>query len=354
MTNPAPINAPPLRRIPRQAHVVNAASLVTIALPDASNSTAFPVVHGGDVAVDVFAWAANERRLLADHLLRFGAVLLRGFGVDATDSVGRLLAAIGGNPMPYSERSTPRREVASNIYTSTEYPADQWILPHNENSYAHMWPQRIAFHCVTAASQGGATTVADCRRVLGSIDAAVRRQFAERRVLYVRNFGGGLGLPWQEVFRTESRSAVEQFCRSAGYEFEWWSADRLRTRRIAPAMVLHPATGELLWFNHAVLFNVAVLAPEVRDALLADCGEEALPNNTYFEDGAAIPPELIEQVKRAYDSHTVPVAWQPGDLLLLDNMLMAHGRAPFAGPRRILVGMADPIAAAAVRPSPPQ
>lgn len=353
MTDHGSIRTSQIRPIPRRAHVVNAANLVNVEMPGASSAFAFPVIHAGDVAVDLFEWAAAERRLIAAHVLRFGAILLRGFRVEATDGVRRLLAATGGEPMPYVERSTPRREVADKIYTSTEYPADQRILPHNENSYAHIWPQRIAFHCITPAGQGGATTVVDCRRVFASIDPAVRRHFGERRVLYVRNFGGGLGLPWQEVFGTTSRSAVAEFCRAAEYEFEWLSADRLRTRRVAPAMVLHPRTGEAVWFNHAVLFNVTALPAEIRSALLAQRDEEALPNNTFFEDGAAIAPDVIEHIERAYDAHTASVHWQAGDLLLLDNMLMAHGRAPYSGPRRILVGMSDPIAATAVTAAPP-
>ncbi len=34
--------------------------------------------------------------------------------------------------------------------------------------------------------------------------------------------------------------------------------------------------------------------------------------------------------------------WQEGDILLIDNMLAAHARSPFTGPRKVLVAMADP------------
>ena len=341
-----------LRRIPRQARTVGSADLVRVELPTAASAFDFPVVHAGDIAVDVFEWAMAQRSLVGDHLLGFGALLFRGFRVDLQDGVGRLLTAIGGTPMPYLERSTPRQKVADKIYTSTEYPGDQRILPHNENSYAHIWPQHIGFHCMVPALEGGETTVVDCRRVLDSIDPGIRQQFAERRIRYVRNFGGGLGLSWQETFGTMSRSDVEEFSRSAGYELEWQRDDGLCTRRNAPGIVLHPTTREPLWFNHAMLFNIAVLAPETRDALLAERGQDRLPNNTYFEDGATIPADVIQHVKQAYDRHTVRVQWQAGDLLLLDNMLRAHGREPYRGPRRVLVAMANPVVANTVTPVP--
>jgi alpha-ketoglutarate-dependent taurine dioxygenase len=46
-----------------------------------------------------------------------------------------------------------------------------------------------------------------------------------------------------------------------------------------------------------------------------------------------------------YREAAVCFAWQKGDLLMVDNMLVAHGRAPFTGPRRILVAMAEKIEA---------
>ncbi|MEV4920155.1 TauD/TfdA family dioxygenase, partial [Streptomyces tirandamycinicus] len=35
--------------------------------------------------------------------------------------------------------------------------------------------------------------------------------------------------------------------------------------------------------------------------------------------------------------------WQPGDLMLVDNIRTAHSREPYEGPREILVGLADPV-----------
>jgi alpha-ketoglutarate-dependent taurine dioxygenase len=37
--------------------------------------------------------------------------------------------------------------------------------------------------------------------------------------------------------------------------------------------------------------------------------------------------------------------WQKGDMVTLDNMLVAHARDPFVGPRRILVALGDLITA---------
>jgi hypothetical protein len=42
-----------------------------------------------------------------------------------------------------------------------------------------------------------------------------------------------------------------------------------------------------------------------------------------------------------YEACAVRFDWQKGDVILLDNMLVAHARDPFEGPRKIVVAMGD-------------
>ena len=73
-------------------------------------------------------------------------------------------------------------------------------------------------------------------------------------------------------------------------------------------------------------------------------GEEHLPRNAYFGDGTPIENEMLEEVRAAYAEEAVESDWNTGDVVVIDNMRFAHGRAPFAGDRRVLVAMADPVA----------
>jgi alpha-ketoglutarate-dependent taurine dioxygenase len=125
--------------------------------------------------------------------------------------------------------------------------------------------------------------------------------------------------------------------------FEWLDGNRLRTRAVRHVVAKHPKTGDVVWFNHGTFFHVSTLEPEVRDALLAQFAEEDLPSNTYYGDGSPIEPEVLDALRAAYHQEMIMFPWQLHDVLLLDNMLTAHARAPFSGPRKILVGMAEPI-----------
>ncbi|HXZ08366.1 MAG TPA: TauD/TfdA family dioxygenase [Paraburkholderia sp.] len=270
----------------------------------------------------------------------YGGVLLRGFDALGAGGLDRFVSTFGQPLLSYEFGSTPRSKIEKGVYSSTEYPADQWIDQHNEQSYTLKWPASIWFYCDIAAQQGGATPVADSRIVYQRLDPALRRRFAERKVMYVRNYGNGLDLPWEQVFGTDEREQVEHYCRVHHIDFEWLDdGEALRTRQVCQSELQHPVTGERVWFNQAHLFHVSNLPPAVREALLDVVDEDRLPRNTCFGDGTPIDTAMLDEIRAVYRDTMLSFDWEPADLLALDNLLMSHGRAPFAGKRRVLVAM---------------
>ncbi len=304
-----------------------------------------PAVEG----VDLITWATNNRELLEGFLLKHGGILFRNFLLNQLGDFEKFITSVSGGLLEYRERSSPRSQVSGNIYTSTDHPADQSIFLHNESSYQKRWPLRIFFFCRIAAQTGGETPIADVRKVYERIDPAIRERFRQKRVMYVRNFGDGVGLSWQTVFQTTDKNAVEDYCRKSGIEYEWKNDNRLRTRRIGQAIARHPSTKEMLWFNHATFFHITTLEPTIRKALLAQFKEEDLPNNSYYGDGSPIEPDVLDELRQAYKQETVMFPWQKGDILMLDNMLTAHGRSPFTGTRQVLTGMSTSFDCADLR-----
>jgi alpha-ketoglutarate-dependent taurine dioxygenase len=276
-------------------------------------------------------------------LAQYGGLLFRNFKVASASEFQRFIETVAGRPMEYLERSSPRKTVHEQIYSSTEYPADQSIFLHNENSYARSWPLRIFFYCEVPPTAGGETPLADVRSVYQRITPEIKERFRAKGVLYVRHFSAYLGIPWEVAFQSADRAKVERYCASAGYEATWIEGDCLRTRRIGKAVAKHPQTGEDVWFNHAAFFHVNTLPDALAQGLLKQLGEDRLPTQTYYGDGSPIEPETLTHLRQCYDEAKLVFPWRRGDVLMLDNMLVAHGRAPFKGPRRILVGMADPF-----------
>jgi alpha-ketoglutarate-dependent taurine dioxygenase len=299
-----------------------------------------PAVRG----VSLSDWAHANRDLVEERLLRQGALLFRGFELSDAGGFERFIRATSSEWTQYREPATPRSQVSENIYTSTEYPAEHAIFLHNENSHCASWPLKIYFICLVPAASGGETPIADCRKVLSRISPCVRERFIEKNVMYVRNFGDGPGFTWQEVFNTTLQTEVAEYCRRADMDFEWkQDGARLRIRYVRPAVARRPQSGEMVWFNHATFFHISTLEPATRAALLSVLPEEDLPYNTYYGDGSPIEASVMDELRSAYLQETISFPWRRGDVLFLDNMLMAHGRAPYTGARKVLVGMADAV-----------
>lgn len=303
------------------------------------------LVQAGPSNTNLVEWIASNRDELDAKLSKHGAILFRGFLMESAGQFEEVIETVSGRLLDYTYRSTPRTIVSGKIYTSTEYPPHQTIPLHNENSYTRDWPMKIWFFSRLCATTGGETPLADSRRVYQHIPREVRERFERKGVMYVRNYGSGFDLPWQEVFQTSDRAEVEKFCRKLEMQFEWLPNDRLRTRQVCQAVASHPVTGEIVWFNQAHLFHVSRLPEEVRDAMLTIFTEEDLPRNVYFGDGAAIDSADLDLICEAYEEEKIAFHWEQGDVLLLDNMLTAHARNPFTGERHVVVGMAEPHSA---------
>ena len=298
-----------------------------------------PAVEG----LNLIAWAASHREWIETHLLKYGGLLFRNFNLKETNEFEQFIQTISETLLDYSYRSTPRSQVSGKIYTSTEYPATQSIPLHNEMAYSLNWPMKVWFFCMKTAEQGGETPIADSRKVFQRIPPEIKEQFIQKQVLYVRNYSDTLDLNWQNVFQTTNKSEVENYCRQAGIEFQWKEGDRLKTRQVCQAVATHPKTGEQVWFNQAHLFHISSLEPEVRQTLLSSLKEEELPRNTYYGDGSPIESSVLDEIREIYQQEAVIFPWREGDVLMLDNMLAAHGRTSFVGSRKVVVGMAEPF-----------
>ena len=299
------------------------------------------VIEAPTEGLRLSTWVSGRRAELEELTTQHGAILLRGFAVEGVPEFEDCVKKMCGGALEYRFRASPRTEVGRHVYTATDYPSDQTIFPHNEHSYSPVCPLYLIFYSEVPASEGGETPIGDNREITRLIEPAVKDRFLRHGILYVRNYGAGFGLPWPTVFQTNNRAEVESYCAGLGIAWTWKSGNRLCTRQTGPAMIRHPRTGEEIWFNHATFFHLTTLPPALRHALLAEFGEDDLPNQTYYGDGAPIEPEVLEHLRRVYRGSLHKFVWRTNDVLLVDNILTVHGRTPFRGFRRILVAMAQ-------------
>jgi Taurine catabolism dioxygenase TauD, TfdA family len=287
---------------------------------------------------------AAALKAIAGYADAFGAVLLRDSRIgDATafQELADGVSALGR--ARYREMQSPRLHVVGNVFTSTEHPASQRIHPHNENVHCSTFPKRIYFYCERPAERDGATTMASNRAVQAGISPAVLDLFRSKGVRYKRSFGFGFGFPWQVVFGSDQPPDVERYCEENDIRFAWAEDGKLRIWYDRPAFVVDPAGGEAVWCNNVVHYHPSTIDARMYRMYKKLLADEDMPFSVAFGDGSPIPMEIVEELRAAYAAVLQRFDWAPRDVLILDNVLFAHGRESFAGDRRILVTMSDTL-----------
>ncbi|NEE20696.1 TauD/TfdA family dioxygenase [Streptomyces sp. SID7499] len=302
-----------------------------------------PAVLEADPGADAAVWVREHRDRMGGEVAAHGAVLVRGLALGDRAAAVAAVRAVIGDGMAEREGFAPRDAHAPGVYSSSHWPADQPMCMHHELSYVATAPRLLAFACVTPPVSGGVTALADARAVLRDLPADLVGRFEANGWRLTRSYNPLVGTAWQEAFGTEDRAEVERYCAENGITAVWQGDDALSTVQTRPAVLAHPDTGERCWFNQIAFLNEWTMAPEVREFLTAEFGPEGLPFNTFLGDGSALDRPTVDHINEVYEKHTVREPWQRGDLLVLDNVRVAHSREPYTGEREIVVGLGEPF-----------
>lgn len=318
------------------------------------------VTIGRDASPDrIGAWLAEQAELCEHRLLAHGSVLVRGFHrLGAAPAFERALAGLPGRLQAYVGGTSPRRVVQGRIMTATEAPGDYSIPLHQEMSYTANPPERIAFVCERPAAEGGETTVADMRTVTRELGSAIAARFVQKGGLQLRrhlprpeqiDVWPGFPKPWTEVFGTTDPEEADRVARSRGWRTQWEADGSVQLwQEVLPALRTHPVSGDEVWFNQIHIFDPAASVRWARRDgrhAFADRLEAALRSGRdkvdriVHGDGSELDEADVEHVAEVMDRAARPLAWRTGDLLVMDNILAAHGRRQFSGPRSILAAL---------------
>ncbi len=319
------------------------------------NGTIPAVLSPRDGEIDfkeTLAFIRYETNTISSLLLKHGAVLLRGFPIKDAEEFSKSVQALNmGGFMNYVGGDSPRIKVAEGIFTSTEAPPWLKIPQHNELSYSAEFPSHIFFFCAFPPIANGETPITDARKILQSIDPAIKEEFFLKGLKYRSAYHGGKGLiahlikahrSWMDVFGTKEREQVETICQKRNISYRWKKNGWLILEETRPAFNIHPKTGEMVWFNQAHIFKLSKRLLGFWRYLgtkLLYYQHDTLFHDVQFADGSPIPNAYLQHIMDRLNAHTIAFPWQKGDLLILDNILTMHGRESFKGPRKVLTAM---------------
>ncbi len=289
-------------------------------------------------------------------ILQHGGLLFRNFPVDNAEDFTKVLKALNlGEFVNYIGGGSPRTKIKDSVYTSTEAPPSIKMQLHNELSYADNYPKHIYFYCDIPPKEGGETTIGDARKVLKKIKPELKETFLTKngfkyisRYYYkskIMDFVNKLQTghkTWRDVFETDKKEEVEAQCKKNNIGCKWNVRDWLEISRHRPYSITHPDTQEAVWFNQIYHFDYNprfIGWPRYIGLKLFYFRRHTLIDEVCYADNTKIPRKDMYHVHDVLDDCTIKFPWQKGDILVLDNILAMHGRAPFKGERRILTAM---------------
>jgi len=313
-----------------------------ISLIDEDPSSAFPRGFQAREPMQLnatLAWIRQHREAVTAQLDESGAILLRGFGLSTDADFDRVIQAFGWPNFTYADSlsNAVRRNRTERVFTANEAPPDVSIFLHHEMAQTPIYPSRLFFFCEQPAESGGATPICRSDQLLARL-AEVAPEFVRdcetKGVRYsqtmppAEDLNSGQGRSWRSTLSADSPSAAETKLRQLGYQWQWQEDDSLSvTTPVLPA-VRELADGSRSFFNQliAAFFGWQDARNQSQKAIRFGDG------STINSDAMALAIELAEEL-------TVDLVWQRGDVAIVDNFRVMHGRRSFQGERRVLASL---------------
>ena len=329
------------------------------------------------------AFMEANREWIDKAILKYGAVLFRGFDINSAKEVEADVRAFEPNLSNEYRGTSPRiaQKGSEYVFSAAEVPSHFPIAQHLEMSFLPAPPRRLFFSALQAptGNKGGETALTDFRKVYRDIPAKLRDKLASKKIRYTRKHKEkGFKPPfvttditslkgWSDLFDTHNKTEVEEICRRENLPVRWEGRNRdtFVSEYNDEPFQLHPDTKEPVWFNHAQVFHWSTFPAELLSAfrrtrdvrfLLRSVSAFCLSFLTYavlrrrmalhvsYGDGRPISFREMGQIRKAIHRNMVFNQWQKGDLLMIDNFSTSHGREPtYSRNRKIVVAWSNPL-----------
>lgn len=287
-------------------------------------------------------WATAESEAIQHALAGSGAVLFRGFPVRSAEDFDAFTQVFDYEPFTYEDSlsNAVRINLTSRVFTANEAPPDVEIYLHHEMAQTPVYPKTLFFCCLSAAERGGATPL--CRSDLlyarfKSEHPDWAAQFAEQGLKYSTHMPAGddeqsaQGRSWQSTLSVSDRTEAERRLSELGYAWDWQADGSIVTTSLRLPATRDLEDGSESFFNQVI---AAYRGWQRRD-------DSTRPVVTFGNDDP-IPEPMLKRLAELSSEYVYPVQWQAGDVAIVDNYRVMHGRYAYSGDRKrqVLVSLA--------------
>lgn len=301
------------------------------------NGIDFPHIIQGEG--DLSRWITTNKDEVDARLIETGTVLFRGFDIVSPDDFHYAVEGYGEPGFTYADSlsNAVRVNLTSRVFTANEAPADVSIYLHHEMAQTPYYPGKLFFSCMIAPETGGATPICRSDIVFEQLTKAEPDLVAALRLQGVRysntmpaidDPNSGQGRSWRSTLSRDTKAAAEARLDELGYNYVWNADETLRVT--SPAL---PAIRELPDGSES-FFNQLIAAFRGWKDSRNDPSKSVTLGN-----GEPLDVRALQTAIHIADEVSYDLNWQAGDVALLDNYRVMHGRRPFTGKRRVLAAL---------------
>lgn len=287
-------------------------------------------------ADDLVSFVTANREALHEMLYQHGAILFRGFAVYAVGDFSKVVESFGWEEHPY-EGAANRVKRGHRVFTANEAPLNEFIPFHHEMALIRDSCKKVFFHCATPASEGGETAILRSDIVVRQMEEAVPEAVKQLRTLGImpvqhtknadKSGDDEAPVPGRKLWHRLLKTDDEEEARKRAMEKLPCTSVRFNEDGTVD-FVYGPLNPIREYNGHEVMFNTLLgFESSERDLII------------YHGDGSPLPAEVAETYRRTLEDNAVDVAWEKGDVLLVDNLRVQHARRPGKPPRSVMVSV---------------
>ncbi len=280
----------------------------------------------GNNNTDIFSL---NRQQVIDIFKSSGFLLFRGFPVD-TEKFKTFTEWFGTGFMRYLGGAIPRDTINGDqtLLAVTGSKLHFAVPLHGEMYYMKHKPSLVWFYCITPPVSDGETTICDGEELYKQLTENTQNLLSSKKLKYVRIYPNGL---WQKIYQTNDLDLVKSICQENNINLTINQENNsITTESIRPAIFTSKYGNRKVFINN-VLPLLAGIMGETKSFVR-------------FEDDLEIPEQIHQELKTVSDRLTTLISWQKGDILMVDNTRLLHGRRAYAdNQRNICVRLSDAI-----------
>ncbi len=253
-----------------------------------------------------------DKEQIIELFKTYGFLLFRGFETNV-NTFAEFSNPLSRDSMDSSIGVVNRKIINqdANILTVNDYKFD--IKLHGELYHTNKPPQIVWLFCANPPLKDGETTVCDGQKFFHELSPSTKDLLSRKKLKYLMNLNKE---GWQTRFRTNDLNVVKEISQNYGKEVKVKEDESVEIKSVFPAIHKSRTEEDYVFINP--LLQLKYRKPQ------AIC----------FDDDSEITDDIVSELNEIAEKITIEIKWQKGDILMVDNTRIMHGRRAFDDEQR--------------------